>query len=1014
MSDERKYDMNESDLVLQQLREHINGRLQGDDDKSTPDAFFEKNNDEVDAEEALTDDEMLLSEVLEGMENGAEPAVIDVTEEHADKDEAALTDLAGESESADIPASVDEAKANENEIAATVDAPEEKPSEQTMPPQPKSREKRRHAKKLPKLSEIKKTSEAVPMLDTALEEKKQRAADLAKEQGADLYWRATGEINERDAYKSIARAAKAEKIAPSKTNESAGDEVEKKPQKSGKEGTKVPFYARATKGEREEIANITVEGLLQDIFGKVSGPAGHTWVEPNAAEEEKNMEQTVEELVSSATQSVIMGEPAPEEEPPEREIDPNDVTLECDGQRIILPSDDERTGINKYTSENEERIKLFSAFSARRMSKDETEMPKPAIKSMSAKRRAFKQTLEESEEDFKLLVDLDYEDELGKVIGFEKIRDYHERRINGQLRLPRGARQNKRRLEYGSHTQDIDLCKYYAKQRKRAIIYFVVALFLLAFMFVYEYSTSLLALFGASDTSRYPIAYLLIGLLLFDVAIFLFRRPLLEGFFAICRLSVIDYSFASVIVLATVVYHVGLFFAPANSAMRLYLSPALFVIVLLAVSELINCYREFSAFRVISSKQQKYALLPRISVGGKEGNARLSLSERREGEEWYVRPVGFVRNYFTNTEKKSERSAYYGAHLLLALSLSLLASLFVFFRDSSLTGACHAAFVTFLLATPAISVFYVSVPMFFGTLLRLKRKGAIIGEMPVHETSDKTEVVLSELDCFKGLDYAQFELVKNCDAERCVILIRALLDAIDSPLSESVHVPQRMRLEPASVTLTDVGERGVAAVVRENDGNVPILLGDVSYLQKYGIRVSPKKDGRYDEIKRQMLCVAINGRLTALFVAQYRFKDDMEELLALLKEEGVGLVIRTKDPGIYDEMLKALVGDTYPMVRVMKAHADEMDIRTDRVDTSVVSLGTAKDTARTIAACRRIRRAVRGGGVWQTLSLLLGAGLAATLAFFGRLVLFSPLFVTLMALLSTVGHVLSAYLILRE
>lgn len=1047
MSDEKKFDMSESDRVLQQLREHIGGRLEGKEEARPSDALFDSHDGE-DAEDVSLDDALLLSEVLESIEQGGaapdeEPLPVEAEEASAPDDAMSPTEEEAspptsaeppyEEEILTVPAEAPtpvEAQGTPTlpEAEAPIEAEVEATPEQTTAPDEATREptseevrgsakRRRRAKRTPKPTAIKSAIPEAPMLDTALEEKKQRAADLAREQREDLYWRATGEASERDLYKNLAKSEPAPKREAISEGKHVKDHTSREPASEPDPIATAPIRAKATRGEREEIANVTVEGLLQDIFGKTGGPAGHAWVEKTPDDEEPDLDRTVEELVSSATQPVIEGEGGKEEtaEPPIEAplISPDGLTLECDGQRIILPDDDfkvRRTDL----SENEERIKLFSAFSAKRMPKNETEMPKPSIKSMSAKRRAFKETLEGSEEDFKLLVDLDYEDELGKVIGFEKIRDYHERRINGQLRLAGDPQRNKRRFEYGSHTQDIDLCKYYARQRKHRIIHFVVVLFLLAFMFVYEHSATIVSLFGTGDGMRYPAAYILLGLVFFGVAVFLFRRPLLEGLLAIFRLGVVDYSFASATVLVTILYHVGLFFAPAGSGMRLYLSPALFVIALIAASELFNCYREFSAFRVVSSKQQKYALLPRISVGGSEGNALLSLSRQREEEAWYVRPIGFVRNYFTNTAKKSERGAYFGVQLLISIALSLLALLFVYLSDGTLTGACHAAFVTFLLTLPTVSVLYTSVPMFFGVLLRLKRKGAIVGEVPVHEMSDKLEVVLSERDCFKGLDHAQFELVKNCDAERSVILIRALLDAIGSPLTESVHVPTRFRLDPAVIALTDVGERGVAAVVREESGNTPILLGDVSYLQKYGIRVSPKKDGRYEEIKRQMLCVAINGKLTALFVAQYRFKDDVEGLLSLLKEEGIGLVIRTKDPGIYGEMIRGLVGDTYRHVRVMKPDAAEMDLRTDRVDASVVSVGSAKEAARTIAACRRIRRAVRGGAVWQTLSLLFGAGLAATLAFFGMLVPFSSFFVTPLALLAPACHALSAFLILRE
>ena len=47
------------------------------------------------------------------------------------------------------------------------------------------------------------------------------------------------------------------------------------------------------------------------------------------------------------------------------------------------------------------------------------------------------------------------------------------------------------------------------------------------------------------------------------------------------------------------------------------------------------------------------ALIPRVSVGGKQGDALLSLGESdTRGTVWYLRPVGFVRNYFANTKKR--------------------------------------------------------------------------------------------------------------------------------------------------------------------------------------------------------------------------------------------------------------------------------------------------------------------------------------------------------------------------
>ena len=844
MTENEKFDWTETDRVMQQLR----AQLEADS----------KNTDiNISSEEQQVADATQPGAVATAL---AEPSVSEVHEEPPVQDE--------QSDTIETVVPVEE----EDVMPADV------PAVQTRP---KARKKRR---RVPRLDAVQAQQVDAPLDRAALEEKKQRAAALAKEQESDLYWRhtpmgrRTSEASARvfDAMPSVEE----EKMPTPQEQPVKAEEPIEQLLASRRKG--IREAAMEKQGEQNELsADITVEGLLNDIFGNTPGPAGRSWIAPT------DKTPVTESVASEEPLSEPLSEPVAEinTESVSHDSVTDAPTVELDGYRVILPAEGEllpkKSEAFAKKPETTESAKLFSNFFIKRQKQGA--LPKPSIAKLSADQIALKRALDESDEEFKFLVDLDYEDELGEAIGFEKILEYHERQINGKsrdLQDRRHMRGSKHKFEYTSHAQDIGISKFYAKQRRRHLINLTLTCLFMLLLFFYERSAIVQSFFGQAPTgAKYPTLYIVIGLVIFLCGVALLRRNLIGGLMQLLRLSPSDDSLCSVSVVATLAYHVALLLAPAESKLSLYLSPAMGSLCLLALSGLFNWYREFSAFRVISSKQQKYALMSRVSVGNREGKAKLRLFEKEQNERvWYVRPIGFVRNYFANTEKKTDHQRALGAALLFVMAISCAFSLYTLVVEGDLSLTLHTAFVTYLLTAPVISVLATSLPMFCATCLRLGRRGAIVGESAVYECGGNTTLVMPDSDCFKPMPHEQFELVKNCDAERATVLIRALLEKIGSPLCDTVQVPREQRISPDAVTLTDIDEFGVAAVA-SGERKTPILFGSVAYLQKYGIRVSPKKDGRYEEICRNMLCVAINNRLTALFVAHYRPEDDMQTLV---------------------------------------------------------------------------------------------------------------------------------------
>ncbi len=611
-------------------------------------------------------------------------------------------------------------------------------------------------------------------------------------------------------------------------------------------------------------------------------------------------------------------------------------------------------------------------------------------------------------EDFKFLLDMDYEDELGNTIGFEKIKAYHEQAMNGRVSAKRRGRNER---EFESQSQDATLRREYAKQKTGRIVHLVLSLVLLFLLMIYERPTVMARLVGGPvDGALYPTSYILLGMQLLVLAVALSYQSLWEGFVRLLRFSPMDYSFTSVLVIVTFVYHTVLLFIPCDGYPALYLSPLAFCLALLSLVEFLNWYRESLAFDVVAASRQKYGIVPRASVGSKRDSAKERLfRDAADGEEYYyIRPVGFVRNYVTNTAQHMEHHRNLGAQLILTLAFGVAIGLFALAGAASNELVLRTVFATVLLAAPTASLLLTSVPMFFAAILRLRGKSAIIGERPVAQSISPATIVLPDDEVFSAMEHEHFHLMENGDLHSVSVLTRALLEKVGSPLAEAFSVDVGSRISPDTLTLTDIASDGVAAA--GNDG-AQIFFGTISYMKEHGIPVRGLADDVAPSVANRLLCVAMNGKISALFLVRYRFTEDIRALLRELDRAGIPVAVRSKDPCVRTDVFARLLAPRARSVQVIKPSVQEMELRTDRVDTTVVALDSCKEVARAYVACRRIRRV----GVWgkwlQTLSMVTGVAIAALLALFSNAP--SALFVTAWLMIWGAFYTILSYTFLR-
>lgn len=586
---------------------------------------------------------------------------------------------------------------------------------------------------------------------------------------------------------------------------------------------------------------------------------------------------------------------------------------------------------------------------------------------------------EEEDEEFRFLLDMDYEDELGTSVGFERIRAYREGKINGRS-VPRGMKH----AEFEAQIQEHTFHGEYREQRKSIIFRLAFSFCMLILILIYERAGFMARTFGGIlDGAQYPVAYVLIGVQLLLLEAAFFARPLWEGFLRLVRFSPIDHSFTSVLVIGTFVYHYILLLVPSEGvAPALYLSPAAFSLLLLAVVEFLNWYREFLAYNIVASRHQKYALVPRVSVGGERDRARVRLDRiDLDQKEYYVRPVEFVRNYFSNTEQRIDHHRNLGGHMLMLLAIGAALGLVSFVGSSDIALTFRTVFATVLLAAPCASLLFVSVPMFFSATIRQRGKSAMIGERPVAECADPATVVLPDSEIFASMEHDQLHLENGCDMHTVTALTNALLEKVGSPLAAAFGVDESSRIDPARVRLTEISDKGVSAQLDE-DGPT-IVFGTVPFVREKGITVRGLAPNIPANVYKRLHAVAVDGKTAAVFLVRYQVKRHVPALLREMKRAGVPMALRTLDPCIREDIMRQILGPYELHMDVIKPSLRELDVATNRVDATVVALDSYCEVARAYAACRLVRRAGLFGKWMQAISLVLGAALAAVLAVAG-------------------------------
>ncbi len=717
-------------------------------------------------------------------------------------------------------------------------------------------------------------------------------------------------------------------------------------------------------------------------MGDISAPrVGTDRVTPPPAAQEPPARITPKEIVSG-------------EVPQKPEQTPAEATLRVDVPKIV--DFDAHASSTVEPIENTEATETVSDPSANKQPrpkkvKNDEELDATTV---IAKRTGL------DESDIALIFELGYENELGRLVGYETLKKLkyehlrHSRLNSGDYY---GQAFGYRGKEYTSAVPAENVLAAYAHDRKRLIWRIALMALLSVLLFFADFPVVYAAYLPQAITGLFFL-FPSISLLLFSVGIFLTGRRILAGWRAFLKFEPTPYSVVAFAVPFLWLYGVGTIvssiLAPGAALPPMNFA-ATTALLLMVICDAVRIADEVRTFKMVSLPELK-TVLEEVEPRKKklrQGNRTVKIINDEAGQSLYrVRRAHEVVGFFRRMNDLSAASGAFTRMIVFTLICAVAGGFAASLIFSNPVRGVLVFAATLAFSIPASAIF-----LFFDPLRRanrhlISRRSVLVGEGSVNEYSRSKTIIFNDTNAFRAKRQTQVDLPDGDEFRRDIRLAEALFRKVGGTLA-TVDQPILMEEDPnMTINLVQLTETGVEALI---DNKYRILAGDAAFLLHNGVNVPRESTDRSVGRSRGVsaLYVAINGTLKLTYEIAYTMNQSFREILSLLVRTDTTLAVQSYDPNLNDAFLHIGFADGDEVVRVIKPAQFEIPTTSEITDTGAVTLDGPLATAYPLRAAALIVRARQSGFRALLTSIFPGALLAFFLAWLlpANLIPFLPL-----------------------
>ena len=582
-----------------------------------------------------------------------------------------------------------------------------------------------------------------------------------------------------------------------------------------------------------------------------------------------------------------------------------------------------------------------------------------------------------TDDEISLMLGLGYEKELVYHLGAERVERVKMRAMRTETQDPEFADAYAYEGEEYRHTEQNERIRYrYGAERRHMLVRLGGTAFFALLLFLYECCGVFRNAFGGIfDPAHYPVIAIMAGWQLLIFASLFSWKKLIRGIRSAFLLEPNHHAMTAIIVAIVMFSNILMAIVFKGSALYLYNFPAALCLLCSVLCDFADVCREELTFDVISSDSKKYAaeaivLNPAYTDAPAEVLDEENVNPLTAKNAMYVRRVGFVKNYFRRTGRKTRHAQILNFVFLPLLAFAVVLGIVTALIGNGTVASLNTFVVTVLLCMPLSYTVIHTLPLFYEARRLQKQNCAIVGESTVEESNQYSTVIFEDKELFppvliktKGLKLYENNLIYSVILKISLLFreiggpINDVLDLDKEEMKRFIASGQAGDLAEGKVELERMTEDGVIATL--SDGSC-VIAGTAEFLQSRGVYVNPSTKDRQliESGEVSILYLAFDGELGARFYVDYQPDPEFEAMSSMLSEDGFRVAVRTLDPGIRDEMIVHKCGhDT--SIHTVRATVRELTDKVSheaRVDSGLVCADDPRKMLLLFRAIRNLRR----------------------------------------------------------
>lgn len=290
----------------------------------------------------------------------------------------------------------------------------------------------------------------------------------------------------------------------------------------------------------------------------------------------------------------------------------------------------------------------------------------------------------------------------------------------------------------------------------------------------------------------------------------------------------------------------------------------------------------------------------------------------------YSSKVNNISKFLQTSSASDEFKHRYGKFSLILICVAFVISIFAFIVSGSFVNAITVFSALTCCSIPAAAGFCANMPL-LSFSKRGRKDGVILGYGAVNQGAGTNAIAVDSCDLFpkECCSLYGIKTFKNMPIDEAILLTTSALVAAENPLG---GVFSDIIVGKAAI-LPDVEEcnyedgLGISAWI---DGK-RVLVGNRDMMTHRGIDVlTPQNERKYLKNNRQILYLAVENVLSAMFVVSLMPDTRLKPYIKHLQDNDITLLVRSTDPNLSENMLAHYFGAYESTFKILNGRCGEI------------------------------------------------------------------------------------------